>query len=38
MAEKTGSTQPSGARTSLGDFAPKLVELTDTVLFEDVWE
>ncbi|MEV4020881.1 carboxymuconolactone decarboxylase family protein [Nonomuraea angiospora] len=31
-------TQPSGARQMLGDFAPKLVELTDQVLFGDVWE
>ncbi|MFK0110682.1 carboxymuconolactone decarboxylase family protein [Streptomyces sp. NPDC091217] len=38
MAENTGSPQPSGARASLGDFAPKLVELTDAVLFGDVWE
>jgi len=29
---------PSGARKSLGDFAPKLVDLTDDVLFGDVWE
>ena len=26
------------ARKALGDFAPKLVELTDDVLFADVWE
>ena len=32
------SREPSGARTSLGDFAPKLVKLTDEVLFGDVWE
>src|SRR5262250_2587122 len=25
-------------RKSLGDFAPKLVELTEDVLFGDVWE
>ncbi|MBB5782773.1 carboxymuconolactone decarboxylase family protein [Nonomuraea jabiensis] len=31
-------TPPSGARQLLGDFAPKLVELTDQVLFGDVWE
>lgn len=30
--------QPSSARRALGDFAPKLVELTDDVLFGDVWE
>jgi 4-carboxymuconolactone decarboxylase len=29
---------PSGAQKTLGDFAPKLVELTDGVLFGDVWE
>lgn len=29
---------PSAARQSLGDFAPKLVDLTDDVLFGDVWE
>ncbi|HUI74309.1 MAG TPA: carboxymuconolactone decarboxylase family protein [Candidatus Acidoferrum sp.] len=30
--------EPSGARKMFGDFAPKLVELTDDVLFGDVWE
>jgi len=29
---------PSPARQLIGDFAPKLVELTDNVLFGDVWE
>lgn len=28
----------SPARRMLGDFAPKLVELTDDVIFGDVWE
>ena len=28
----------SGARKAVGDFAPKLVELTENVLFGDVWE
>lgn len=34
------STQkpPSALRKSLGDFAPKLVDITDDVLFGDVWE
>jgi 4-carboxymuconolactone decarboxylase len=32
------TSQPSVARQMLGDFAPKLVELTDDVLFGDVWE
>jgi 4-carboxymuconolactone decarboxylase len=30
--------QPSSARKLLGDFSPKLVDLTDDVLFGDVWE
>ncbi|HST31355.1 MAG TPA: carboxymuconolactone decarboxylase family protein [Chthoniobacterales bacterium] len=30
--------EPSGAEKMFGDFAPKLVELTDNVLFGDVWE
>jgi len=30
--------EPSGAQKMLGDFAPKLVDLTDRVLFDDVWE
>ncbi|MEO6601124.1 MAG: carboxymuconolactone decarboxylase family protein [Polyangiaceae bacterium] len=31
--------KPSSAvRISLGDFAPKLVDLTEDVLFGDVWE
>jgi 4-carboxymuconolactone decarboxylase len=29
--------QLGGGRTLFGDFAPKLAELTDDVLFEDVW-
>ena len=29
---------PSAVRASLGDFAPKLVELTENVLFGDIWE
>ena len=29
---------PSGARKMIGAFAPKLVDLTDDVLFGDVWE
>src|SRR6186997_536488 len=33
------SSKPAtAARKALGDFAPKLVELTDDVLFDDVWE
>jgi 4-carboxymuconolactone decarboxylase len=29
---------PSGARTMFGDFAPALVDLTDDVLFGQVWQ
>ncbi len=31
------SVQPTQAQRLIGDFAPKLVELTDNVLFGDVW-
>ncbi|MEE1765228.1 carboxymuconolactone decarboxylase family protein [Streptomyces sp. SP18BB07] len=30
--------EQSAAQKLLGDFAPKLVELTDDVLFGDIWE
>lgn len=30
--------EPSPIQSLLGDFAPKLVELTDNVLFGDIWE
>jgi 4-carboxymuconolactone decarboxylase len=30
--------EPSVIQKKIGDFAPKLVELTDRVLFDDVWE
>lgn len=33
----TNSKEPTVAQKLLGDFAPKLVELTDDVLFGDVW-
>ena len=32
------SKQPTAAQKMIGDFAPKLVELTDRLLFGDVWE
>jgi 4-carboxymuconolactone decarboxylase len=32
------SREPSAAQKLFGEFAPKLAELTDDVLFEDVWE
>ncbi|MFD0573768.1 carboxymuconolactone decarboxylase family protein [Kitasatospora gansuensis] len=31
------STSPSRAEQLLGDLAPKMVQLTDDVLFGDVW-
>jgi 4-carboxymuconolactone decarboxylase len=31
-------SQSKAAQNLIGDFAPKLVELTDSVLFDDVWE
>jgi 4-carboxymuconolactone decarboxylase len=36
MASK--QQEPSAVQKMLGDFAPKLVELTDNVLFGDIWE
>ena len=32
------SRDPSAAQRAIGDFAPKLADLTDRVLFSDVWE
>jgi 4-carboxymuconolactone decarboxylase len=32
------SREPSAAERMVGDFAPKLVELTDRMLFGEVWE
>ena len=32
------NTPPSPAQRAIGDISPKLVELTDRVLFGDVWE
>jgi 4-carboxymuconolactone decarboxylase len=32
------SKEPSAIKKNFGDFAPKLVDLTDDVLFGDVWE
>lgn len=32
------SGDPSPAQKLVGDFAPKLAELTDQVLFGDIWE
>lgn len=40
MAKKnaTSAVQPSRAQQLMGDFAPKLADLTDSVLFGDIWE
>jgi 4-carboxymuconolactone decarboxylase len=36
---KTDMTkEPSALKQAFGDFSPKLVQLTDDVLFGDVWE
>ena len=32
------SREPSAVQKMIGDFAPKLVDLTDRVLFGDIWE
>jgi 4-carboxymuconolactone decarboxylase len=32
------SKEPSALKKAFGDFSPKLVQLTDEVLFDDVWE
>jgi 4-carboxymuconolactone decarboxylase len=34
----TTKKSPGNAQKSIGDIAPKLAELTDEVLFGDVWE
>jgi len=31
-------SKPSAARQSMGDIAPKFVDLTENVLFGDIWE
>ena len=35
--DSSPTQEPSRAQKLIGDFAPKLVELTDDVLFGDVW-
>ena len=32
------SPEPSSIRRRFGDFAPKLVDLTDEVIYGDIWE
>ncbi len=36
-APPAASTQPSRAQQLMGDIAPKLADLTDSVLFGDIW-
>lgn len=38
MKEINMAERPTAARTGFGDIAPKLAEITDDVLFGDVWE
>jgi 4-carboxymuconolactone decarboxylase len=39
QAESAGSGErPRPSQRAIGDFAPKLAELTDNVLYADVWE
>jgi 4-carboxymuconolactone decarboxylase len=37
-ASGAAAAQPTRAQQLMGDFAPKLAELTDNVLFGDIWE
>jgi 4-carboxymuconolactone decarboxylase len=37
-AAPAGAPQQTRAQQLLGDFAPKMLELTDGVLFGDIWE
>jgi 4-carboxymuconolactone decarboxylase len=37
VQDSTPNKEPSAAQKLIGDYAPKLVELTDDVLFGDVW-
>ena len=38
QSAQNGKPEPSSAQKLMGDIAPKLAELTDKVLFGDVWE
>lgn len=38
QAAPAPSQQPRPSQRAIGDFAPKLAELTDDVLYADVWE
>jgi len=35
---EAGAAQPRPSQRAIGDFAPKLAEITDNVLYGDVWE
>lgn len=37
-AQPTAAKPPSRAQQLMGDIAPKMAELTDSVLFGDIWE
>jgi len=37
-AESAPKSQPTRAQQLMGDIAPKMVELTDGVLYGDIWE
>lgn len=37
-AEPTAKAQPSRAQQLMGDIAPKMAQLTDDVLYADIWE
>lgn len=37
MTDDDDTTAPSGAERMFGDFAPMFVQLTDGVLFDQVW-
>jgi 4-carboxymuconolactone decarboxylase len=37
-ASTDGGAQPGPSQRAIGDFAPKPAELTDNVLYGDVWE
>jgi 4-carboxymuconolactone decarboxylase len=38
VADNDQNTEPSGAETMFGDFAPALVHFTDDVLFGEAWK
>lgn len=38
MADKSSPEKSSVAQRLIGDIAPKLADITDQVLFDDVWE